>query len=212
MQRAGFAGAICTPHVGIDRYSGNTRHAIQERTAKLQADLDQHGVDFQLWTGGEIRLAKSADELLDRDETPRLAEGGYLLFDWWGKNWPEYLDEYFQTLIKEGFLPILAHPERLPLDDKLFSRTISRLLEMGVLLQGNLKSFAPQSEKRVSDRAKRILNEGQYYIIASDSHGPRSIPSRLDGLACLRELIDEATLSTLMAERPRQLIAVERAS
>lgn len=155
-----------------------------------------------------MRLPKEASEFLSSDAVPRLANSNFVLFDWWGSDWPTRFDDYLQKLIDEGLQPVLAHPERLPMDESIFRQTMERLANMHVLLQANLKSFLPDMEQPIRDKAIWLLEQGRYYFIASDSHGPRSIPSRIAGLNQLRQLIDPQELQRLMSDNPRQLIAV----
>jgi protein-tyrosine phosphatase len=206
LKQAGFVQSICTPHVGIEKYAANRREVIQQRVRQLQQELAARGIEYQLTAGAEIRLPKSAEQLMEVDALPLLAQSNIALFDWWGKDWPKHFDAYFDKLQLAGIQCMLAHPERLPMDDRLFHATIDRLLDRGVWLQGNLKSFQAETDERVQRKALALLKANCYHIIASDSHGPRSIPSRIKGLQRLRELISEAQISEVMIKRPGEIL------
>ena len=208
LKEIGFVGSICTPHVGLEHYAANDVDFVKQQTEQLRGDLAANSIEYPVWSGGEMRLPKDNSDFLSSDAVPRLAGSNVVLFDWWGRDWPAQFDDYLKQLISDGLQPVLAHPERLPMDEEFFRRTMDRLTNLDVWLQANLKSFLPDMEQPIRDKAIWLLEQGRYHFIASDSHGPRSIPSRVAGLNQLRQVIDETELQRLMSDNPRQLIAV----
>jgi len=76
---------------------------------------------------------------------------------------------YFSDLIKKGFTPLLAHPERY-----YYMRPdrLRELAERGVRTLLNSSSFSGAHGRDARKRAEAFLKEGLADAVASDAHGP----------------------------------------
>lgn len=73
-------------------------------------------------------------------------------------------------LIRQGYQPVLAHPERynyLEMDD------IRALKDAGAKFQRNLGTFEGFYGEAVSIRARQIDSEGMYDMVGTDLHNYR---------------------------------------
>jgi protein-tyrosine phosphatase len=105
----GYKTVCCTPHC-IKGYYNHNPQEVREATLMLQADLDNADIPLELWPGMEYMLdeyfSEYIDDLLPLGETklvlceaPPLARPGYVL-------------EGLKSIVKKGFVPLIAHPER----------------------------------------------------------------------------------------------------
>jgi protein-tyrosine phosphatase len=106
----GYQSVCCTPHC-IKGYYDLTPQRVREVTLTLQADLDNADIRLELWPGMEYMLdecfAEFADDLLPLGDT-RL-----ILCEAPQQAHPEIIQESLKLIIDKGFVPLVAHPERI---------------------------------------------------------------------------------------------------
>lgn len=202
----GYRGVICTPHVWPDIFPYTTPGTIETWVAELSDALAQQGVTFELWAGGELRLFEGADQWMAEHGVPTLGDGPYVLIDHWGEDWPEHIDRTIAWLIDHQFRPILAHPERINIDDEELESLLSDLHQRGVALQGNFNSLGGGEGERAMRRITRWLREQRYALLAMDMHGPDKIDKRFEGLAAAQITLGPEKLDEMIRIRPRQIL------
>lgn len=77
--------------------------------------------------------------------------------------------DYLSDLVKRGFTPLLAHPERYYY---MKSDRLRELVERGVRTVLNSRSFSGSYGRDARKRAEAFLREGLANAVASDAHGP----------------------------------------
>jgi DNA-3-methyladenine glycosylase len=179
---AGYLGSVCTPHMGSDWFPDNTPRRIAPLVGELQHRLDQEGLDYRLWSAGEVRLSETVVSWLREFGVPTLGETRWVLVDYFGRRWPECCDAGINYLLDRGYEVLLAHPERLTVPEREWQAVMDSLSERGVRFQGNLNSISGGEGPLAQDRALRWLSDDRYFVLASDTHGPDSVPGRLLGL------------------------------
>lgn len=202
----GFRGAVCTPHVCTNWYPDNNPARITAWVAALQLEIDAAGIRFDLWPGGEVRLARGTIEWFGEFGVPTSGPGRAVLIDWWGRDWPAYCNSTIDWLLAQGFQPVLAHPERMGLEESELCEVIDDVTRRGVWLQGNLNSLGGGEGKDAQRRADAWLAAGRYHLLASDTHAPDSVLGRAAGLARVRDQHGQAMVDRLLVDRPREVM------
>jgi protein-tyrosine phosphatase len=141
---------------------------------------------------------------------PTLGPSRHVLVDYWGSQWPTYADSVIAHLLQEGYHPILAHPERMDFEDREWDAVLDRLQQIGVWLQGNLKCVAGREGPRVGQRARRLLSEDRYRVLATDMHGTTDLADRLAGLRVVEEQVGSKKRHELLAIGPQEIVAPPR--
>ncbi|NIJ45724.1 tyrosine-protein phosphatase YwqE [Wenyingzhuangia heitensis] len=162
-----------TPHVLGDVWE-NSSATIKEKEALLQAELKERGYhDIQISASAEYMMDNNFSKLLTNDDILTL-KGKYVLVEMSFFNAPFNLDDIlFQIQIK-GYTPVLAHPERYAFYHKDFSE-YQKLIDAGCLFQLNILSLTPQYGKEITKTAQRLLKEGMYTFVGSDTHHKRHV-------------------------------------
>lgn len=206
LQKHGYVGSICTPHMWPEMYPANNVQNIAALTGVLRRDLRNAGIDYQLWTGGEVRLFPRVIDWLQAFGVPTLADSNYVLIDLWesGK-WPRWVNKAVDWLIEQGYKPVLAHPERIGIQKGLEGR-LDTLAADGVLMQGNFNCMTGEEGYLADLRIRQYLRDGRYTFLAMDMHRPEALPSRIDGMNLVIEEFGEDTLTEMTETNPRQLI------
>ncbi len=201
---AGFTHAFCTPHVW-PHLPQNTPEMIVQRTAELQARLDRAGVALRVLPGGELNLRIETATMALTEVVTYGMRGKYCLFDLWADELPGFFEHAVKHLQSMGLKLVLAHPERMKAVQN-DPTTIERMLELGLLLQGNLQCFADPQDWATRRTAVRLLLDRRYTFLATDVHKPDSLSQRMHGLRRAIELAGEDQISTLTVENPRLLL------
>ena len=167
-EQMGVKKVWLTPHIMED--CPNTPEKLKTRFGELESAYQ-----------GNIELALSAENMMDGLFIKRLEQGILMPY---GDNQNELLIEtsYVQPpmrmegilrdMQKEGFTPVLAHPERYLYMD---AEKYENIKEMGVKFQLNITSLIGAYGKQVMERAEFLLNEGYYNYSGSDAHSYHAI-------------------------------------
>ncbi len=202
----GYVGTICTPHIYPEVYPGNTPVAVADWVKQLQAYLENEGLTYRLWAGGELRILDTSIAQMKRRGVPTLGASRYVLCDFWETKWVKFVDRTLDWLLQGGYTPVLAHPERARFDRDLEANLL-KWQERGVIYQVNGESLSGNLGDRVQQRAAKWVQDGLYSLIALDMHQPDGLDVRFDGLDRFAELTDAATLEHWLTVKPRELLA-----
>lgn len=156
-----------TPHVMED--VPNTPEGLRNRFAELQA---AYSGPVQLHLAAEHMLDNLFEERFTSGEVLPLGErGDTLLVETSYFNPPMDLDGILRRISREGFRPLLAHPERYVYMDM---KDYHRLRENGVEFQLNLLSLTGHYGPEARKKALLLLKEGFYGRTGSDLHRLRA--------------------------------------
>ncbi|MEM6334509.1 MAG: CpsB/CapC family capsule biosynthesis tyrosine phosphatase [Planctomycetota bacterium] len=206
LKAAGYAGTICTPHVWMELFPDNTGPNIAEWVARLRAALHQRGVDYPIWPGGEVRLFPEFINYFAQRPIPTLAGTNRVLCDMFSDDWPGWAIPALQLMTDRGYQPILAHPERINIDEDEWPQRMAEVRAMGVWLQGNFEAFTGGLGRRADGYVRRLIADDGYTFLALDMHRPYSLADRLDGRQFAIEEFGEAAVAKLSGDRVRELI------
>jgi len=201
----GYVGTICTPHCWPNNFPHITPEHIAVWRDALADEIDKAGLDYLLWTGGELRIYPGAIQWMQAHGVPTLADSSYVLCDFWEPKWQPWIDDTFDWLMSEGYKPILAHPERSPTHDD-YDTHLDRIVEQGVLLQGNLRCFTGEEGYRADQGVRQYMQEGRYTLLALDMHRPEALQGRLDGIAIASEEFGADRVNAMIDDEVRRLI------
>lgn len=167
----GYSKLITTPHI-ISDYYPNNREIITEKLYTVQKALEIEKISITLEAAAEyyvdMRFLNSIE-----DETLLTFNQHYVLFETDYRCKPIMLDEVISNLLKKGYIPVLAHPERYAyLQNDI--EAYKRLKNLGVLFQINAKSLHNKS-KCSYKIALKLIELGLVDFIGSDTHRMRDI-------------------------------------
>jgi protein-tyrosine phosphatase len=202
----GFAGSICTPHVGFEAYPANTVDSVRQQVSELKQELAKRGIEYRLWPGGEVRLTERTISWFRRHGVPTLGEGRFVLVDYWGPTWPSFADKAIDYLLVNDYRPLLAHPERMNLPPEELERTLVRLTDRGICLQGNLRCVAGHEGPGPFEFAWSLLQRDAYFCLATDCHRPTDLSQRLEGLRALSDECGTAATDKLVGDRSQEIL------
>ena len=166
LEEQGVSEVWFTPHVMED--VPNTTDAIRARFAELESvyegGLRFHlAAEYMIDTLFETRLSKR-DLLMHGDDTVLVETSSVAP--------PINLWEVLDSMLKAGYRPLIAHPERYRYMDR---DDYKRLHAMGCLFQMNLPSIVGFYGGSAQARALDLLDKGWYHMVGSDCHRFRAL-------------------------------------
>ncbi|MDH4412414.1 MAG: capsular biosynthesis protein [Rhizobium sp.] len=204
----GITHMACTPHVQEGIYPNDTR-TIRPVLETLQQALLQHDIPLKLMCGAEAHLAWDLPEKLLSGEVPTVNDTRYLLLELPHLIVPQRLYEFVLRLKDAGFVPIIAHPERLA----WIERRTDLLHEISVLgcpLQITADSLLGRFGAVAQEQANRLIETGLHLLVASDAHSPRSRAPRMSSaMKLVSSRWGEMAARRLFIEVPQMILADE---
>jgi protein-tyrosine phosphatase len=212
VQRLAVAGAIAvlaTPH-----FQGSLTHDPAAQAGRL-AELDQGWEALLDATDPQpMELFRGVEVLLDvpaprpDDERLRINGGPFVLVEFPYMTVPPGAERPLESLRADGWIPVLAHPERYDGTGADAAGTVEsarRWRDAGSYLQVNgpalLGRYGPDSRMR----AMALLEAGMVDYLGSDYHA-RGEPRVAEYTAVLREEGHDQALALLTETNPRRLL------
>lgn len=169
MEEAGTTDLILTPHY-VENSKYNCNNKEKEKLLKeLQKECKKENINIKLYLGNEVFFVSNILELLEKKEIKTLNDSKYLLFEFPMSNIYSNSIEILRKVIKAGYIPILAHPERyLPIQKN--PKEIEKFLQAGILLQGNFTSLFVKYGRTSKRVLKYFLKRKWITVLGSDTH------------------------------------------
>lgn len=170
----GIKGIIATPHfISGDQFNVEPLE-IREKLTILNNELEKNDIKLDIYPGMEVFAAHDTVENLRTGRILTLNDTKYVLIEFSLNVLPKYAMDLLFSIQLEGYIPIIAHPERY-CEEFNKSGLLEELVERGILVQVNTGSIMGKHGRRIEKAAVRLLRSGLVHIISSDSHGGRRI-------------------------------------
>lgn len=200
----GIEAIIATPHVLRGRWPVFSRRELESRLIELR---ERVGPRPQLFLGSEYYFGHDmADVLREGTAVFPLAAGRYVLLELPSNSVPPMFNQPLYRAQLEGWLPVLAHPERnlvFQTNPDLLAALIGHGLRVQITATSLTGAFGP--EARAS--AETLLRRQLVHFVATDAHNTDKRPPRMSGaLNALRELVGDARTEELTVANPRAVL------
>lgn len=165
LYRKGVTDIILTPHyIKSSKYNVNNREKF-DLFLKLKTSYKK----INLYLGNEVYVDEDLVDLLKKGEVATLNNSNYLLMELPMNSKIKDLDSIIYDLMRNGIIPIIAHPERYTYVQEDISY-IDSLIDMGVLFQGNYESLFGKYGKKSEKTLKKLLKKNYISFLGSDVH------------------------------------------
>lgn len=206
-EKAGVRAVVATPHL--------REHVLDpEKTYRNYNILAERmdDININMCLGFEIMLNPALEKAPDIISRHDMCGTGYLLVEIPYLNYMEQTLKMLDILIwQHNFKMIIAHPERLGSDIKS-KKTVSRLKEMGFLIQVNTGSIVGFYGERTRNMVKHIVRNRMADFVASDAHRAINYSWYEQAYASVVKWSDESYAERLFRENGRMLLEGKRAS
>ena len=196
-----------TPHSNCPQIKKNFwDDDFKDRFLKLRSAIKDAGIPLEIVTGQEIFCKGDFVEHLKSGELITLNDSRYPLVEFAFTERSEDVFRKMQKLIAEGYVPIIAHPERYSFVTENFDSLI-KLKKMGCLVQLNMGSLKGNFGRTAHDLAVKMLSYQMADVVASDGHSPFvRTPCLGEAHEYLTDRFSVRTADTLLFKNPKNIL------
>lgn len=167
----GYTKLITTPHVISDFYPNN-QEIITNKLSILKEELKKNQIEISIEAGAEYYVDMTFLELIEEKKLITFMKH-YVLFETSYTDKPMILNHIINSLNDNGYIPVLAHPERYRYLHKNLE-LYKALKAQGVLFQINAKSLFNKSNPEYKI-ALQLIQAGLVDFVGSDAHRMRDL-------------------------------------
>lgn len=201
----GYKGAFATSHF----IPGSLEYNIEKyKTSinELNEILNLKNIDFKIYPANEIYYTPELISLLDSGRVLTLNNSKYFLMELPMNGIILGLEEFLVNLIKLGYIPIIAHPERYCFTDSKFD-FILNLKEKGVQFQVNIASILGYYGKYSKKNVIKLFKEGIVDYIGTDAHEDVKIYDKYKkAIKKIRKILSEEKLNEILYNNVNNII------
>ena len=202
MSEVGVETLVFTPHFirdSLDYFS-----EIDKNYRILVNECKKENIEIRLVLAKEVLLYPTILEDIEKYHLT-IGNTNYILVETNFQKFPDFFDETMYRLLKNGYRPILAHPERYSdIMDNL--ELANELMHRNILLQINSGSFFGLYGRNVKRTVNKLLKNGYCHFIAGDFHGHADNYSLPTAVEMIRNNIDDFSADLLSKENPRKML------
>ena len=178
----------------------------QVSMAAVQREIAAADLPLTILPGSEIAFCPELPELLNNGEHLTLNRSCYFLLEFRPQVVPATIERFLITQIEDGFLPIIAHPER---NDWFAHHTdvLTALVRRGALLQITAGSLLGDFGPQARSFSQQLLRNNLVRIMATDAHNCDDRPALLTrAVRAAAELIGIEQATALVTTNPQAVI------
>ena len=199
----GVTDIILTPHYRRGMFKFD-KELVFEKKATLEPYAKDVGI--QLHLGTEFHVNGDIIEYLEEGRCLTLADSEYVLTEYEYDTDYSYIFQMSHTLLRCGYVPVIAHVERYGCLVKNPKR-LEELQEIGALIQVNAGAVIGEEGWNAKRFCKKALKNGWVDMIASDSHGIKKRVCYMDdAYDYVSEKYGEKLAYKLMIKNPKKII------
>lgn len=173
-KEAGFTKIISTSHYMKNYYECDERDRRQ-----LLKKVQENVQGIELILGNEIYITNNIIELLQNGQASSINGTKYVLFEFpLITTRPMNDKEVIYRLVEDGYIPIIAHPERYPFIQEN-PYYLFELEEMGALFQANYGSIIGMYGLKAKKTLKILLKNNLISFFGSDVHRPEQVYNKM---------------------------------
>lgn len=202
----GVTGIVATPHL-FNGIFPTTRAAILDIFKQAQEALHAEGLPLKLYVGADLHLIPDLTENIRTHQALTLNFSRYYLLELPSRVLPPNWQAVVESLITEGYVPIITHPERNPVILR-HEEVLLDFIRRGGLCQVTAMSITGGFGREVESLSRRLLEAGAVHFIASDAHsaGWRN-PELAAAVETAVKIVGEQAARRLVQEHPETVIA-----
>ncbi|OMD37965.1 tyrosine-protein phosphatase [Paenibacillus odorifer] len=203
--RDGISSVIATPHHANGQYMNNAS-SIREAVELMNVKLRQHDNPLLVLPGQEIRVYGDLLDDLERGQLLSLADSRYILLEMPSSRIPRNMEEICHELIIQGFVPVIAHPERNA-EVAADPSKLERLIELGSLGQVTAQSLAGVFGNKLQKLSLELCRRNAVHVLASDAHDSVHRPFGLNAAYVILEKELGPEMRDYMRGNAQQIVA-----
>lgn len=199
----GIDTIVVTPHVLRGRWRPLSRLELTDKLDTVRAAAGAHP---RLLLGSEYFFAHDMADALHGDAIVPLAASRYVLFELASNSVPPMLEQPLYRTQLEGWVPVLAHPER----NTVFQENpelLAALIHHGMRVQVTATSLTGAFGAKAAAAAEIFLRRRLVHFVATDAHNTTKRPPRVkEAIGVLTELAGTDAADALTRRNPLAVV------
>lgn len=175
----GVTRSVASPHIISDMFR-NTPETIRHALTALRNELKKQEINFPVSAAAEYMMDASFFEMLQKKEPLLTIHNNIILTEFSYATIPHSPKQMSFAILTEGYIPILAHPERYPYYYRDYNM-YHELVNLGFKLQLNLLSLSGYYGNEAVKASLYMLKNDLISYLGTDLHHQR----HLEGLTHL---------------------------
>jgi len=171
-KKAGFTGVVCAPHYTKGKYEKDAKY-VKDRIKELEIDAKRVGV--HLYPANEVYATEEICSLIKQNKVTTINNSRYIIIELPMEN--DSVEKSMKTIdeiVKNGYVPIISHPERYPYVQKNI-KIAKELVDKGALLQANYASIDGYYGQQAKKTVIKLLKNNLIHFLGSNTHRKRTI-------------------------------------
>ena len=208
-RQAGFTEIISTSHY-IQKYYDLDCFEREKMLDIIKKKVsEKNEINIKLYLGSEIYFTPEIIELVKNKKASTINNTRYLLFELPMNTKPLFVKEMVYELMQNGYIPIIAHPERYTYVQENI-QYIEELAGMGALFQSNYGSIIGMYGNSAKKTLKKLLKNNLISFLGSDVHKTGQIyPKIPKALKKLRKILSAEELEKLTTLNAQKVLKDE---
>lgn len=163
----GITTIVATPH--CNRRYDTDKISINDKVTLLNSKLVENHIPLKIIPGQEIRLAGGIVDGLNSEELQPLGDSKYILLELPSRSVPCFTDKLIYNLLSEGYIPVIAHPER---NEQIMKdpNILYKFVNEGALAQLTAGSISGVFGKKLKKLSEDLIDANLIHFVASDAH------------------------------------------
>ena len=159
---------IATPH-RKDVTENHSVALVEDLVSKINGNLTQKKADIDVKLGMENHVDLDLVRDIENGRALTLNNSEYILVEmpWEGR--PSYIEQVIADLLQSGWIPVLAHPERMRLFENE-RQLLWEFVQMGCKSQLTASSLYGKFGAKAQRASVDMMTEGLIHVIATDAH------------------------------------------
>lgn len=164
----GYKKVITTPHINPELFE-NTEEKIFAGLEAMQKAMHEAGLKIKLDAAAEYYIGKELLDALDQHQRLLSFGSAFVLIETSFYSKPIIFEEVVFKLKTNGYIPVLAHPERYQYLNEDIA-WLKEIKQMDVKLQVTLSSLVGMYGKGPQKLAEKLLKHEMVDFLGSDIH------------------------------------------
>lgn len=192
-----------TSHGNVGYY---TKQEYLQALRDVRRAVQKEQIPIQVVAGMEIFASDDMVELLEDDKLLTLNQTRNVLMEFSFQEEPWVMQDHLKNLLRAGYRPIVAHPERYICIQQDPS-PIYHWSRMGCVFQCNKGSFLGRFGKAAYHTVMSLMDHRLVHCIGSDAHGIRSRTTFMDEIQeLLLDMASEEERDRLLVTNPTRIL------
>lgn len=203
---SGVTRIVATPHFHGEEEAMQMLPLILSRYNSLRKEIKKQELPVVVHPGVEILCTPQTPMLAQQGKLPTIGNSRYILTEFFFDETLEYMELILDQLMRWGYQPVVAHPERYHAVQKR-PQVMQRWFAKGYILQLNKGSILGGFGTRAETTATDLLKHGLAHVIASDAHHCDFRTPHMSAIAAWgREYLGQEYSDILLRKNPARIL------